>query len=120
MAKNGNVHPTRIFKSPEELNNAFQDYKEDVKKQSGEWLKVQFVGKDGDRKAEPQKVPLTLEGFYRYCYSNHGSASHYFENSNNYYADFGGGLFAYTDRNQGKPDHRRHAGFLQSFNHSKA
>lgn len=88
MAKNGNIHPTRIFKSPDELEKAFNEYKNDLKEQANEWLKVQYVGRDGDRVTEPQKVPMTLEGFKRYCRENYGEVQHYFDNTDNYYNDF--------------------------------
>ena len=38
MPKNGNIHPTRIFKTPDELEKAFLEYKEDLKKQSKDWV----------------------------------------------------------------------------------
>jgi hypothetical protein len=82
------MHPTRIFKTPEELEKAFEEYKEDLKSQANEWLKVQYVGKEGERVAEPQKVPMTIEGFKRYCRKNYGEAQHYFDNTDNYYNDF--------------------------------
>jgi hypothetical protein len=31
---------------------------------------------------------MTLEGFKRYCRSNHGEAEHYFKNTDNMYDDF--------------------------------
>jgi hypothetical protein len=43
------MHPTRIFEKPEQLAKAFEEYKENLKEQSNEWVKVQYVGKDGDR-----------------------------------------------------------------------
>jgi hypothetical protein len=89
MAKNGNVHPTRIFKTPNDLEAAFEEYKENVKKQSTEWQKVQYVGKDGQRVAEPTKVPYTMEGFERFCNKNYGCVNHYFDNKEGYYDDFG-------------------------------
>lgn len=82
------MHPTRIFKEPEELKKAFDEYKENLKKQSYEWLKVQYVGKDGDRVEEPQKVPYTFEGFKRFCRLNYGEVEQYFTNQDNYYNDF--------------------------------
>lgn len=88
MAKNGNVHPTRIFKSPEELYNAFLKYKEYVKEEANEWIKVSYVGKDATRVEEPQKVPLTIEGFERYCYDNYGCVNQYMDNKQGYYDDF--------------------------------
>jgi hypothetical protein len=82
------MHPTRIFATPELLEQVFEDYKHDLKEQSYEWKKVQYVGKDGDRVEEPTKVPMTLEGFKRYCRKNHGDVTEYFLNRNNYYDDF--------------------------------
>lgn len=88
MAKNGNIHPTRIFKSPDELEAAFELYKEDLKEQSKEWLNVQYVGKDALRKEDPMKVPMTMEGFERFCRTNYGVVSQYFDNQDGYYDDF--------------------------------
>lgn len=94
MAKNGNIHPTRIFKTPEELQNAFNEYKEDLEEQAKNWLKVQYVGKEGKRMTDAQKVPYTLEGFKRYCRNNYGEVQQYFDNPKSpdskegYYDDF--------------------------------
>ena len=76
------------YVEPEELKKAFDEYKENLKKQSYEWLKVQYVGKDGDRVEEPQKVPYTFEGFKRFCRLNYGEVEQYFTNQDNYYNDF--------------------------------
>jgi len=35
------MHPTRIFKKPEELSKVWEEYKVDMDKQSKEWLNVQ-------------------------------------------------------------------------------
>lgn len=83
------AHPTRIFKEPKELEKAWSEFKDDLKEQSNEWLKLQYVGKDGDRRADPQKVPMTMEGFERFCYNNYGTVHHYFDNKEGYYEDFG-------------------------------
>jgi hypothetical protein len=88
MAKNGNIHPSRIFKTPDELIKAFQEYKEDLKQQANEWVKVLYVGKDADRIEEAQKVPMTMEGFERFCYENYGDVENYFRNYEGYYFDF--------------------------------
>lgn len=82
------MHPTRIFESPEKLKEAWENFKADTKEQAKEWLKVQYVGKEGERVTDPQKIPLTLEGFKRYCRENHGDVSNYFDNSGNLYDDF--------------------------------
>lgn len=81
-------HPTRIFKEPKDLEKAFNEYKEDLKEQAKDWLKIQYVGKDGNRMADAQKVPMTMEGFERYCYNNYGCVNQYFDNQDGYYTDF--------------------------------
>lgn len=88
MAKNGNIHPTRIFRTPEALWKAFEEYKENLKEQSKEWLKVQYVGKDAERVVEPQKVPMTIEGFKRYCRTHYGEVEQYLTNQDKVYNDF--------------------------------
>ena len=82
------MHPTRIFKHPDQLQNAWNLFKEDLKLQSNQWLKVQYVGKDGDRVSEPQKVPYTFEGFKRYCRNNYGEVEQYFTNQDKLYNEF--------------------------------
>jgi len=81
-------HPTRIFKTVKELSKAWKGYKKDLTEQNKEWLNVQYVGKDGCRVTDPLKVPMTLEGFKRYCRNNHGDVSHYFDNDGELYNDF--------------------------------
>lgn len=82
------MHPTRIFKHPDELEAAWKAYKENLEIQAHDWLKVQYVGKDGDRKTDPQKVPYTLEGFKRFLRENYGDCHAYFVNAGNLYDDF--------------------------------
>ena len=81
-------HPTRIFKTPDEMEAAWEDYKKDLEDQSQEWLRVQYVGKEGEKREDPQKVPYTLEGFKRYCRKHHGEVEQYFGNQGGYYEDF--------------------------------
>lgn len=85
---NGNIHPTRIFQNPKELSKAFEDYKDDLKEQSNEWLKIQYVGKEGQRVTDAQKLPYTFEGFKRYCRGKYGEIEQYFTNQGDYYEDF--------------------------------
>jgi uncharacterized short protein YbdD (DUF466 family) len=82
------MHPTRIFKEPNEIKKVFEDYKKDLERQSNEWVKIDYVGKDGMRVEEPQKVPMTFEGFKRYCREYHGEIEQYFTNQDGYYNDF--------------------------------
>ena len=82
------MHPTRIFKSPEKLLEAWERYKKDLDNQALEWLKIQYVGKEGQRVADAQKVPYTLEGFKRFCRENYGEVDQYLCNQDGYYQDF--------------------------------
>ena len=84
----GNIHPTRIFKSPNELLTAWNEYKQDVQEQGKEWTKVQYVGRDGTRKVDEYKIPLTIEGFKRFCRNNYGEVGPYLHNQDGYYEDF--------------------------------
>lgn len=82
------MHPTRLFKSDAELEDAFMQWKEYLKDEASKWVKVQYVGKDGDRKTDGQKVPMTLEGFKRFCRERHGNVEQYFVNQDKLYDDF--------------------------------
>lgn len=86
---NGSVHPNRIFQTPLDLYNAFESYKQHVEEQSEKWLKVQYVGKDGERVTDRQRPPLTMDGFEVYCYKHYGTVCHYFDNKDGYYEEFG-------------------------------
>ena len=91
MAKNGNVHPTRIFQNEEDLESVWEEFKKYLRDvEDKEWNKIQYVGKDGGRVADPQKVPYTFEGFKRYCRSikKIGNIEQYFTNQDGYYDDF--------------------------------
>ena len=88
MEKKKHQHPTRLFKKPEDLIKVWDEYKKDLKKQSLNWLRVNYVGKDGQKVEDPQKVPLTFEGFKRFCRNNYGEVEQYFTNQDNYYTDF--------------------------------
>jgi hypothetical protein len=89
MAKNGNVHPTRIFKKPEDLESVWIRYKANLKEANKEWEKIQYVGKDGEQRIDYPKLPLTYEGFKVFCWDEKiGTIQHYFENTLGLYDDF--------------------------------
>lgn len=89
MEKQKKPHPTRIFKTPEELLKVWNEYKEDIEEQESKWQKVQYVGKDGERVSDPVKIPYTLEGLKRYCWDKEiGTIQHYFDNTDSMYDDF--------------------------------
>jgi hypothetical protein len=82
------MHPTRIFKTAEELQKAFEAYKEHLEVEALKWVKVQYVGKEGERVEDKYKLPMTLEGFEIFCYNNYGMVKQYFDNKDGYYTDF--------------------------------
>jgi hypothetical protein len=89
MAKNGNVHPTRIFQTPEDLYNAFELYKQFVKDDAANWPVVRYVGKNGDRVEDAPVLPLLRSGFTSWAYKNgYGVIHQYLDNKDGYYADF--------------------------------
>jgi len=82
------MHPTRIFKTEDELQNAWDNYKANLKVQAKGWAKVQYVGKAGNRVEDYPVLPLTLDGFEVYCIDNYGVIGQYFDNKDKYYNDF--------------------------------
>ncbi len=89
MAKNGNIHPSRIFKKPEELEAVWERYKKSLIKSAEQWPKIQYVGKDGTRMTDYPKLPLIMDGFRVWCYKEKiGTIKHYFDNVDNKYDDF--------------------------------
>ena len=81
-------HPTRIFKTPDDLLKAWEEHKTDLIEQSKKWQKVQYVGRDGEKVTDYPKMPLTLAGFKVYCYDHHGTVGQYFKNQDDDYNDF--------------------------------
>ena len=84
------MHPTRIFKTPEELEKAFEEYKVFLESEAKKWPKVQYVGKDGTQRIDYPVVPYSIEGFKRFCRISYGDVRHYFDNDKNLYDDFRG------------------------------
>ena len=81
------MHPTRLLKEPNDLKELWDRFKADVKLQSAEWVKVQYIS-NGERKEEAQKIPLTFEGFKRFAREEKGESEQYFTNQDGYYDDF--------------------------------
>lgn len=89
MGKNNNIHPTRIFKTPEELLDAWNEYKEHRDAQATKWAKIQYVGKDGERVADNPPMPYDMDGFYVWYYNKYGKHIHqYLDGSCEYGSDF--------------------------------
>lgn len=84
------MHPTRIFKKPDELLSAWEEYKGFLLEEAKKWPKVQYVGKDGNRVIDYPVLPYTLEGFKRYSRTKYGEIEQYFGNQEGLYTDFVG------------------------------
>ena len=62
--------------------------KHDIIEESSKWLKIQYVGKEGQRMTDEMKLPYTMDGFEVFCYNNYGTVEQYFKNKDGYYTDF--------------------------------
>jgi len=82
------MHPTRTFKTPDELFAAWESYKGSLIAESKKWPKIQYVGKDGGQVIDYPKLPLTLEGFNVWAFKQYGLVKHYFLNQDGLYSDF--------------------------------
>lgn len=83
------MHPTRIFKTPEELLKAWEDYKAAKDKEASKWEKVQYVGKDGIRVTDKPPMPYDLDGFVAWYYRTYKKFIHqYFKQTDEYEPGF--------------------------------
>mgnify|MGYP003533689419 CR=1 FL=1 len=79
----------KYIETPEKMWEHFVNYQKDLKEKEAEWLKVQYVGKDGDRMEDKLKIPMTFEGFKRYCWDNEiGCIEQYFVNQDSLYTEY--------------------------------
>ena len=77
------------IESTQHLWKLFQDYIIDLKLKENEWLKVQYVGKEGTRETDALKLPSTFEGFKRYCWDVEiGCIEQYFKNQDKLYDEY--------------------------------
>lgn len=80
----------KYIETPEKLWELFLDYKKYLKGNS-EWVKFQYVGKDGDRVTDALKVPLTMEGFENFVANIDGmpmGLDQYFANQDDLYKEY--------------------------------
>jgi hypothetical protein len=83
------MHPTRIFKSPDELLKAWEGYKVHKDAEGKKWAKVQYVGKDGVRVEDNPPMPYDMDGFFTWYKNTHGRQIHqYFDGTYDYGDDF--------------------------------
>lgn len=83
------MHPTRIFKTPDELLKAWEEYKQHRDIEATKWAKVQYVGKDGNRVTDNPPMPYDLDGFVSWYYVKYKQYIHqYFKQPDNYEPEF--------------------------------
>jgi hypothetical protein len=58
------AHPTRIFKTPQELEFAWQSYKDHLKVEALEWVEISYVGKEATNE-DAFKPPYNTEFYAR-------------------------------------------------------
>jgi hypothetical protein len=78
-------HPRNI-ETPEKMWELFLEYAKDVK--GNPRIKVEYVGKDGDRVDTPLERPLTLDGFETWAYEKVGVIGQYFDNQGGLYEEY--------------------------------
>lgn len=78
----------KAIKNPEALWTLFEAYVKDTK--DNPRIKIEYVGKEGERVETPVERPLSIEGFYTYCYNNASDVHNYLENTEGRYEEFKG------------------------------
>lgn len=82
MAKVGRP---RNVETPDDMILLFDEYVKSIVPR----VKIEYVGKDGERVETPLKTPLTFEGFKDYCFENNvGCVEQYFVNQNEAFSEF--------------------------------
>ncbi len=76
----------KYIETPEQMWQYFEDYKADLI--ANPRIKVEYVGKDGDRMETPVQRPLTIEGFKNYCAKNVCDIQAYLNNRDGEYKAF--------------------------------
>jgi hypothetical protein len=78
----------KYIQTPEKMWGLFEAYRNDVKKNPR--IKVEYVGRNGERVETPIERPLSLDGFYCFGYDKGITIHHYFDNPEGAYDDYRG------------------------------
>jgi len=76
----------KYIETPEKMWELFEAYKKEVK--DNPRIKVEYVGKDGERVNTPIERPLTVEGFKTFGAYKVGTLHHYFTNPEGAYDEY--------------------------------
>lgn len=92
MQQKGVPSKNRTFKHPDEMWEAFLEYKNhliELGSEKGEWKKTHFVGRDGLEKHEKMIIPMTRAGFVAYYYDKYKrNITPYFANQRGNHDEF--------------------------------
>ncbi len=77
------------IENEEHLERLWQSFKENLVQRAEVWKKSLYVGGMGRKVEETPKLPLTLEGFKRFCHDKGiGTVEQYFTNQDGYYDQY--------------------------------
>ena len=80
MAKN------KYIETPEKLSKLFDGYR--IHTKSNPRVKIEYVGRNGERVETPLDTPLTMEGFRVYARKQGSCVEHYFANTDESYENY--------------------------------
>jgi hypothetical protein len=73
----------------EHLAELWQHYKDDLTQRAAVWKKTSYVGGMGRKVEDTPKLPLTMEGFKRFCHDQGiGTVEQYFTNQDGLYDSY--------------------------------
>jgi hypothetical protein len=73
----------------EHLAELWQHYKDDLTQRAAVWKKTSYVGGMGRKVEDTPKLPLTMEGFKRFCHDQGiGTVEQYFTNQDGLYDNY--------------------------------
>ena len=76
----------KYIETPEKMWELFLAYVTEVK--TNPRIKVEYVGRNGDRVETPLETPLTYDGFQCFGYDNDLTVHHYFDNPEGAYDNY--------------------------------
>ena len=78
----------KYIETPEKMWELFEAYRKEVK--ANPRIKVEYVGRNGDKVETPIERSLSLDGFYCFGYEKGVTIHHYFDNPDGAYDDYRG------------------------------
>lgn len=76
----------KYIQEPQRLWELFEEYRKELK--DNPRIKIEYVGREGDRVETPIERPLTIEGYKNHCRDNECDINRYWYNVDNQYEEF--------------------------------